>query len=231
VPDELRLRLGDLRSELMYTVSTIREARQKGQQDSVIPITLRMSRHQATLEPVDRVYAILGLFGPEIRAQVDIDYSPASTKNYWKAYTQFFKALMLRAPHMAIMGLISEEKLTPLPSWCINFDSTQDASILVPMGIGAGGQTGDGFKKPNGPFATTTLDSDILQVRVVHADEVKDVVYLGWIASIPLPEVFESPESLLHVARCLFECIRIAEEKLYHPVIVRPTLCRPQCGC
>jgi Heterokaryon incompatibility protein (HET) len=210
--DALRLRLGDLYSELLYTVSTIREARKKGQQDSIIPITLRMSRHQATLEPVDRVYAILGLFDPEIRAQVDIDYSPASTKNYWKAYTQFFKALMLRAPHMAVMGLSSEEKLAHLPSWCINFNSTQNTSILVPIGIGAGGQAGDGFKKPDGTFVAAIPESNNLRILGVRADEVKDVVYLSWIYSIPWPRFLESAEPVCRVAKCLFECIGMAEE-------------------
>ena len=57
--------------------------------------------------------------------------------------------------------------------------------LLVPLGMGAGGHTGDGIRKPPGPFVTAIPDSNDLRVLGVHVDKVKDVIYHSWIYSLP----------------------------------------------
>jgi hypothetical protein len=82
------------------------------------------SRTRQVTEPVDRVWALMGLARPELRDSVSslINYSQSSRTNFLATYKGFTKTFLLQDEHLWILSLIA---LTPrdqgLPSWCPNF--------------------------------------------------------------------------------------------------------------
>ncbi len=80
-------------------------------------------------EPVDRVWASLGLLSPKLVALVNeakiIDYSDVSRREFWKSYLAFMKILHSFEVEdflIVIFANISRKGTTPLPSWCVDFN-------------------------------------------------------------------------------------------------------------
>ena len=80
-------------------------------------------------EPVDHVWALLGLLLPKFVALVNeakiIDYSDVGRRDFWKSYLAFMKILHsfdVGDFLFVIMFNISRKGTTPLPSWCVDFN-------------------------------------------------------------------------------------------------------------
>ena len=80
-------------------------------------------------EPVDRVWASLGLLSPKFVALVNeaeiIDYSDVGRREFWKSYLAFMKILHsfeVKDFLIVIFSNISRKGTTPLPSWCVDFN-------------------------------------------------------------------------------------------------------------
>ena len=81
-------------------------------------------------EPVDRVWGLLGLLSPKLRAQVHeagiIDYSDAGRREYWRSYLAFMNVLhAFDATDFfhVITDDIGRKSNANLPSWCIDFNA------------------------------------------------------------------------------------------------------------
>ena len=82
------------------------------------------------LEPIDRVWGLLGLLSPKLRAKVReadiIDYSPAGRREFWRSYLAFMKVLHdfdVTDFFHVITDDIARESNVNLPSWCIDFNA------------------------------------------------------------------------------------------------------------
>ena len=80
--------------------------------------------------PVDRVFAVLGLFPQEIMSRVEVSYSRKRCREYWTTYEQFTQALSEFFSERE--GSVNEEirrlaratySIPQLPTWCPNFNA------------------------------------------------------------------------------------------------------------
>jgi hypothetical protein len=80
--------------------------------------------------PIDRVFAVLGLFPQEIMSKVEVNYSQKRCREYWTAYEQFTQALSEFFSERE--GSVNEEirrlaqatySIPQLPTWCPNFNA------------------------------------------------------------------------------------------------------------
>ena len=111
------------------------ESKKTGRPISPIDIMQEARSHKAS-EHVDKVYAVLGLMGPEIRGQIDVDYSALSRREYWRTYLRMGHVLLSETSDLALLcETSSHERLAELPSWCPNFDSHTIGSELSNIGI------------------------------------------------------------------------------------------------
>lgn len=83
-------------------------------------------------EPVDRVWALLGLLSPKFVALVNeakiIDYSDVGRREFWRSYLAFMKILHAFDVEdflIVIIENISCKGTTPLPSWCVDFNESR----------------------------------------------------------------------------------------------------------
>ena len=89
------------------------------------------SRSRKCTEPVDRLWAMLGLADPQIRndpsSWVNIDYSLEGTQHFSEPYISFAKwHIENNDPSLMLLcEAFSEEKPGDMPSWCPNWNSTQ----------------------------------------------------------------------------------------------------------
>lgn len=123
-------------------------------------------RQRDTYEPLDHLYAVLGLAQGQddvYRSSISIDYSEASRKSYWKAYVDFGKVALLHEPHLKLLSFTTSEETPPdLPSWCPNLNSAPKTSDLT-LSLAAGWpfQSADGDGK-------CLIDSAGLLCAIVH---------------------------------------------------------------
>ena len=97
-----------------------------------LPMSALREYHQTRrcLEPIDRVWGLLGLLSPKLRAKVHeagiIDYSPAGRREFWRSYLAFMKVLhdfdVTDFSHV-ITDDIGRKSNVNLPSWCIDFNA------------------------------------------------------------------------------------------------------------
>jgi hypothetical protein len=70
------------------------------------------------MEPVDRVYSVLGILSDDIRQQIIVDYSAKNRRDYWRTYVQLFKALLCRHGTLYLLPVWTAAPSTKLSSWC-----------------------------------------------------------------------------------------------------------------
>jgi len=81
-------------------------------------------RDRETYEPLDHLYAVLGLAEgrDEIyRGKISVNYSKENRIEYWNTYSEFGKVALLHEDHLRLLNVTSShERPTALPSWCPN---------------------------------------------------------------------------------------------------------------
>lgn len=91
--------------------------------------TLSLMVDQNCYLPIDRVFAVLGLFPREIMSKVEVNYSRQRCKEYWTTYEQFTQALSEFFSERK--GSVNKElqrlakatySIPQLPIWCPNFN-------------------------------------------------------------------------------------------------------------
>ena len=92
-------------------------------------------RERHVKEPVDRVWAIVGLLprGLSDRLSSQVDYSAKGRDEYWKTWIMFAKALMNEPGGMSILQMppTREPKPPHLPSWCPNLSGRSACKMVI----------------------------------------------------------------------------------------------------
>jgi hypothetical protein len=95
-------------------------------------------RYRQVKEPVDRVWAIVGLLENHLKKRLTpyVDYSAQGRKEYWKTWILFAKALIDEPDGIKLLLVppALEPKPPGLPSWCpsLSGESTCDMRITEP---------------------------------------------------------------------------------------------------
>lgn len=142
----------------------------------------RNSRWWRTSEPIDKVYAFLGLTYDRTRQQIPVDYSPKSRAGYWKVYRTVTLLMFRRDPILFILQMAGSHSQIPnAPSWCINLDSPELPSMLFPDTYQAGGPI-EARDDPEAHvhFRSISFDETRITLRGYYVDEVSDVVPDPW---------------------------------------------------
>jgi hypothetical protein len=91
-------------------------------QPELVRIMLWSCTRQVT-EPIDQIWALMGLAQPELRHSVSlVDYSQSGRSNFFAMYKAFTKIFLLQDEHLWMLPLIALTlRDQGLLSWCPNF--------------------------------------------------------------------------------------------------------------
>jgi hypothetical protein len=101
-----------------------------------------MPRTRETSNPLDKVYAVLGLVSPELVKQIKIDYSHGSRENYWQLHVRLGHILLCSGqskPFTFSAMRAPKNGLAYSHRWCLNFDSVEEVHMFLPAKYLAGG--------------------------------------------------------------------------------------------
>ena len=142
---------------------------------------LQYCRLRKVTEPVDRVWAFLGLAQPDVQqiAGPLIDYSLEGRRDYHKAYVNLFKVLLPKDSSLYLLSLApSLQRPSGLPSWCPNFHSPPCSGGNV-QALNPSFQAGVRKKAQAAPLIVFSPNSDILQLQGFRIDRVDKIIKLG----------------------------------------------------
>ncbi|CAN9451948.1 unnamed protein product [Alternaria alternata] len=92
-------------------------------------------RERCVKEPIDRVWAIVGLLQRDVRDRLSswVDYSAQGRDEYWKTWIMFAKALMNEPGGMSVLHMppTREPKSRHLPSWCPNLSGISACKMII----------------------------------------------------------------------------------------------------
>jgi hypothetical protein len=163
--------------DAMMVPNFIRDYRSQGRS---YPLTrlCHFARSRNTSEPIDKVYAVLGLTDEAVRKQIKVDYSQESRQNFWKAYVNLGAVSLQEDPDLFLLQIASSrERPLELPSWCPNLDSTSDA-IMLPRGFYKAG--GIAVEDDQRPYLGIASGSTGINLRGLYIDVVTEVVDSSW---------------------------------------------------
>lgn len=114
---------------LVDAIADARIIRSTGQNDKYVS-SVHNCRDRKTREPVDHVYALLGLDGPGgafHRQNLRIDYSLPAKRDFVRLYINFAKLVLVRQSNLFLLAMTSSRtRLEGLPSWCPNLNSPDE---------------------------------------------------------------------------------------------------------
>ena len=146
---------------------------------------LEFSQNQQCAEPVDRVYAVMGLLEKDIRDKVQANYSEDNKREYWKVYVQFFRVLIpkfLDGAHF-FTTIRSGRRINPeLPSWCPDLTISGHPSFPAMDKSRAGNIPAEAPWHPQRIMITITADPNCLLILGSPIDHIKQIVPLVSIA-------------------------------------------------
>ncbi|KIX96246.1 uncharacterized protein Z520_08024 [Fonsecaea multimorphosa CBS 102226] len=158
---------------------------------SSLVLLTEMIRGRECSEPVDKIYGVKALC--DSLKSVKVDYSEASRKQYWNLYIEVGHLLLLEAPNIMPLSMIStSSRCLHLPSWCIDFNSLPRRDLIWD-GFDAGGPSLQGFVSPH---VASSWDKRRIYLRGFAVDFVVHI-------SQPFPNVDPNNESSLDSARVL----------------------------
>jgi hypothetical protein len=145
-----------------------------------IPVLLHERRMRDVSEPVDHVWALVGLFDDELRSKVIpfIDYGEEARKEYWKIYLKVAKEILLLDPSLGILSISPSLEKDPGPTtWCPNFSGWPTTGLLYTFleGFRAGIS---GFRNSQHPAPQVSFYEydDFLRILGFRIDIVPEVV-------------------------------------------------------
>ena len=100
-----------------------------------VAVNLYSLRHRHVKEPVDRVWAIVGLIESEFRDRMTskVDYSERGRFEYWKTWSMFTKALIDEPGAMRLLHIPPTlgPRSSYLPSWCPDLSGTSACHMVI----------------------------------------------------------------------------------------------------
>jgi hypothetical protein len=132
-----------IRSPSISSITSLRQWRaDNGENDAqYCAQILELMFSQSCFMEVDRVYAVLGLFPPDLMAKIDVNYSRNHCREYWKTYEQFCQALITSlgkddGPVWDALRSIGARAYgcpgNALP-WCPDFSRPRPTSLAAPF--------------------------------------------------------------------------------------------------
>lgn len=91
---------------------------------------------RAVRDPVDRIWAVAGLFEGSFRHQImqHIDLRPKARQEYWSAYINFTKELLLWDSSLGILSIPPSPERDPrLATWCPDFSKWPTHVACIPF--------------------------------------------------------------------------------------------------
>lgn len=99
------------------------------------PSLLEGLRSRKAQEAVDRIWAVTGLFRPDLQARLMhlVDYSETGRSEYWNTHFRVAKILIAEAQCLIILCLppVIEAKNPSLPSWCPSFFQRPACRLVI----------------------------------------------------------------------------------------------------
>ncbi|CAN9085221.1 unnamed protein product [Alternaria sp. RS040] len=125
---------------LWEACTTLQRYRESLESDGVIvaskmPLLLASLRSREVKEPVDRAWAVIGLFSPYLRAELEslVDYSDNGRANSWRTHTRFAKTIMATQRTLSLLTIppTIEGRLHSVPSWCPALEGTSTCRLII----------------------------------------------------------------------------------------------------
>jgi hypothetical protein len=150
----------------------LREGRTNGTRHHLLSYLVNSSIGRNVTEPVDRVYAVLGLADPVIRAKITVDYSLDCRRDYWKLYLAVGH-LMIHEDSDAgtLLKVTTPDRPVQLPSWCPNFNS-MPINTLPTRSHSIDGMTP---VRRSASYVSTSADGMRINLQLCTIDEIKEV--------------------------------------------------------
>jgi hypothetical protein len=118
-----------------YRDLSARNRHAKETQAHYVVIELSNLRERRVKEPIDRVWAIVGLLQRDLRDRLSscVDYSSKGREEYWKTWIMFAKALIEEPGGMRLLHIppTREPKPPHLPSWCPNLSGESACRMTI----------------------------------------------------------------------------------------------------
>ena len=159
----------------------VRQYRQQGRQYPLLQLC-HYARSREASEPIDKVYAMLGLTDESIRKTIIVDYSPESKREFWKAYVDLALCVLETDTSLFLVQMSSsQQRPLGLPSWCPNFNSTSPA-IMLSRGFYRAGSPASGPRKLEHAayLGASPDDKTRIKLRGLHVDDITAVVPNLW---------------------------------------------------
>ncbi|KAK2767777.1 hypothetical protein FQN54_003936 [Arachnomyces sp. PD_36] len=151
VPKDL-IEFGARNMRILRSLETLRRPPSRGISDRELLVLLEAGRSRNATEPVDRVWAFMGLARRPLRDAVEpiMDYREKSKRDYHKTYKKFCKVLFLKSDDaLAFLSLAgSHSKHPKLPSWCPNFNAPTPTCGTALTSTGLGFRAGTPIEGP-----------------------------------------------------------------------------------
>jgi hypothetical protein len=159
---------------------------------------LDMARIRDTTEPIDKVYAVLGMVDNATRVQIRVDYSDESRQQFVRTYTLVGHILMHQLNGLRLLTKTDSKDILPgLPSWCPNFRSPRIAvgligltprrwqQICLELSVSKRKDNDRNTDEGHGdtPHVATTRDGKCIILRGTLIDAVSEVLNTSWKAS------------------------------------------------
>lgn len=201
-----------LRCDMLKLIEELRSG-EKAPMGLDIVMLIDFSRNQQATQPVDRVYAVLGLMSEQLRSRIPVHYDPDSRRKYWRTYVHLFKTLVDMYADGAFYltsVFITGRRTAELPSWCPDLLASEKFGRPVLALPGAGNIPSDASWKPHRVMIETIPNTDELRILGCNVDTVKEVVPIH---NFPRPIIFDQITSrdVNALGFSLHQCFKVAE--------------------
>lgn len=143
-----------------------------------LPELMTIARAREASQPVDAVYAVLGLMDADVRKQITVDYSRKNREEYWNLYVELGHILLKRPPYLLLLTDASSlDRPLQLPSWCPNFSCVRSTRMLSKRHYAAGGAMDSRMESP---LVSTSTDRRRIVLRGRQVEQIVSVVQSQW---------------------------------------------------
>jgi hypothetical protein len=100
-----------------------------------IPVLFWALRGRQVKEPVDRAWAITGLFSNDLRSELHtiVDYSDKGRAEFWRTHIEFAKTIMVVGHTLDLLRVPPTvgKRADSIPSWCPTLDGTSKSHMII----------------------------------------------------------------------------------------------------
>jgi hypothetical protein len=100
-----------------------------------IAALLWLLRDRQVKEPVDRAWAITGLFSNDLRSELHriVDYSDKGRAEFWRTHIEFAKTIMVVGHTLNLLRVPPTvgKRADSIPSWCPTLDGTSKSHMII----------------------------------------------------------------------------------------------------